>query len=215
MPSPETRLVLIRHGESRAQAAGIISGHDTCHGLTPRGRGQVEALRDRLATTGELGRVDVIYTSILPRAIETAEIVRPALAGDAETRRECAFCELHPGEAEGLEWAEFRARFASDTDAEDAFKRRAPGMETWAECYERVGERLRRIATEHSGQCVVVVAHGGTVGSSFVALGGLPAAHGRPFTHGTTNASMTEWRANGGGWRLVRFNDGSHEPAGR
>ena len=47
-----TRLVLIRHGESRATVDEIVGGHDGCQGLTDRGRRQAEALRDRLGATG-------------------------------------------------------------------------------------------------------------------------------------------------------------------
>src|SRR4051812_37531085 len=101
--SSETRVVIVRHGESQAQAAHILSGHDTCTGLTGRGRRQVGALRDRLATTDELGPVGVVYTSILPRARETAEILRPALGGIA-AHAECDWCEIHSGVAEGMEF---------------------------------------------------------------------------------------------------------------
>ena len=46
-------------------------------------RGDVMAarvlLRDRLARTGELPEVDALYASHLARAIETAEVIAPAL----------------------------------------------------------------------------------------------------------------------------------------
>ena len=69
-------------------------------------------LADRLAETGELAGTDVLYASVLPRAIETARLLAPALAGrDAdggdraalEPVNECGLCELHPGEADGLD----------------------------------------------------------------------------------------------------------------
>ena len=44
-----TRIVLVRHGESRAQELGILGGHDGCTGLSDLGREQVGRLRDRLA----------------------------------------------------------------------------------------------------------------------------------------------------------------------
>ncbi len=86
MTSPDTRLVLIRHGESDAQAEGYVSGHDACKGLSDLGRTQAAALRDRLAATGELGPVDVVYTSILERAIETAAILARCSAAIAPSR---------------------------------------------------------------------------------------------------------------------------------
>ena len=98
---PATRLVLVRHGESRATVDRTLGGHESCRGLTERGRRQAQALADRLERTGELSDTSVLLTSVLPRAIETAEIVAPAL-GSLEIERDCDFCEFHVGEADGL-----------------------------------------------------------------------------------------------------------------
>jgi broad specificity phosphatase PhoE len=209
MTSPETRLVLIRHGESVAQVEGFLSGHDACKGLSDLGREQAHTLRDRLSATGELGEVDAVYTSILNRAIETTEILRPVL-GDATPEQECDWCEIHPGEAEGLTWAEFRERFPVVGDIADPFRSRAPGAESWAEFYVRAGARLRRIAHEHPGERVVVVCHGGIIGASFVALGDVTLTNATTLTHETVNTSITEWRFTGKHWRLVRYNDAAH-----
>jgi broad specificity phosphatase PhoE len=206
---PETRLVLIRHGESDAQVNGSLSGHDACQGLSGAGRAQVAALRDRLARTGELGPVDAVYTSILARAIETTEIIGPALGG-VEPSQECAWCEIHAGEAEGLTWEEFRTRYPVTGDPTDPYRVRAPGAESWAEFYVRAGARLRRVGTEHPDQRVVVVCHGGIIGASFVALGDVPIGSATALTHETANASITEWRLAGSNWRLVRYNDAAH-----
>jgi probable phosphoglycerate mutase len=206
-----TNLVIVRHGESAAQVGGILSGHDTCTGLSDLGRRQVGALRDRLVHTGELGDVHAVYTSILPRAIETAEIIRPAL-GEVVAKADCEWCEIHAGEAEGLTYAEMREKYplVPDTGASEPFVPRFPGGESWAVCFARVGRQLRTLAYEHPGERVVVVGHGGTVGASFVALGGSPIRSGIDMTHAAVNSSLTEWRYSQGRWRLVRFNDAGH-----
>ena len=80
-PATATRVVMIRHGEAVCNVSGVCGGRLGCEGLTPRGRRQVEELRDRLLATGELAGADVLYASVLPRAIETAELVAPALVG--------------------------------------------------------------------------------------------------------------------------------------
>lgn len=216
MTRAETRLVLIRHGESVAQTERFLSGHDTCTGLSDRGREQATALRDRLHASGELAGPDAIFTSILPRAIETADIIGPAL-GPAPRTAECDWCEIHAGDAEGLAWDEFETRFPPASDRFDPFERRMPGSETWAEFFARAGARLRRVTHEHEGERVVVVGHGGIVGASFVALGDASIADGVDLTHETVNTSITEWRHTGRRWRLVRFNDAAHlaaHPAG-
>lgn len=187
----------------------IVSGHDTCLGLSDRGREQAQRLRDRLLDTKELGQVDAVFTSILQRSIETAEVLRPAL-GDLAPQADCGWCELHPGEAEGLVWPDVEKQFPPDADPQHPFTRRVPGMETWAEFYARVGSELERIGREHGGQSLVVVGHGGTIGASFVALGDLPPRHGIDLIHGAVNTSLTEWRREDGRWRLVRYNDAAH-----
>jgi 2,3-bisphosphoglycerate-dependent phosphoglycerate mutase len=216
-PSPPTetatRLVLIRHGESQAQVDQLVSCHDTCEGLSDRGRAQAAALRDRLLASGELGRVDAVYTSVLARSIETAEILAPALGADLVPEAECAWCEIHPGEAEGWAHGEIRALLgrAGLVDPTDrAFHRVVEGGESWAECFARLGSRLRRAARDHTGGCVVVVGHGGTVGAGFVAFGGVPLGAGPGYTQVTENTSITEWIGTGGAWQLARFNDAAH-----
>lgn len=118
--TPDTRLVLIRHGESVAQVEGFLSGHDACKGLSDRGREQVVALRDRLISTGELGEVDVAYTSVLRRAVESAEILSPAF-GEVPVLQECDWCEIHAGEAEGLTWDEYFEQYPVVGDPSDPF----------------------------------------------------------------------------------------------
>lgn len=210
MTRTDTRLLLVRHGESVAQVEGFMSGHNTCVGLSDLGRTQAAALRDRLVATGELGPLDLVYTSNLARAIETADIITPAL-GDTPRVNECDWCEIRAGVAEGLTYAEFREQHRPVGDSEDPYRGRTPeGGESWAEFYVRAGTRLRRIADEHPNQRIVVVAHGGIIGASFVALGDLPMRMATDIAYETINTSMTEWRWTGSDWRLVRFNDAAH-----
>jgi broad specificity phosphatase PhoE len=208
-PDGDTRLVLIRHGESVAQVEGIMSGHDTCRGLSDGGRAQAEALRDRLVAGGELRDATSVYTSILPRTIETAEVIAPGL-GEVAPTPECDWCEIHAGEAEGLTWDAFRERYPVQSEPHNPFAQRIPGAETWAEFAVRAGTRLRRVADEHPGERVVVVCHGGIVAASFIALGDLPFGTVAGLANETINTSLTEWRHADGRWRLVRYNDAAH-----
>lgn len=204
-----TRFVIIRHGQSQAQAGGFISGHDTCTGLSDLGREQAARLAERLERTGELAQASVFATSLLQRAQETAAIIAPALEPEPTFEAACAWCEMHPGSVEGLLWTEAVER-ADLTRLDDPAARRAEGMETWTEVFDRVGTQLRTTALAHAGACVVVAGHGGTVGSSFVELGGLEprAALDRVVT--AVNTSITEWHHDGSRWKLERFNDAAH-----
>ena len=121
------RLVLIRHGDAHAGFHGVIGGPRGCTGLTDWGREQANALRDFLALSGRV-RADVLLSSVVPRAIETAEIIAPGLGIDA-FGRDCDLCEVHTGEADGLEWAEWGFRSPVDTIRRRGTRRRSlPGQ---------------------------------------------------------------------------------------
>src|SRR5262245_49700199 len=99
------RLFLVRHGEAHAGFVGPIAGPCGDAGLTDLGRRQAAALRDHLARTGKV-RADVLVASVLPRAIETAEIIAPGL-GLAVSAQDCDLCEVHTGVADAVDWAEY------------------------------------------------------------------------------------------------------------
>lgn len=202
-----TRLLLVRHGEARGFSDQVVAGHDGCAGLTDLGRRQVEALAARLARTAEAAEVSVLYSSILPRAIETAAILAPAVGG-LEVRQECDLCELHPGEADGMGWEEFQSKWGIGPWGPDPYARAAPGSETWAEFTARAGGALHALARNHEGESILVACHGGVVEASFNAFAHTPVQ--RRFRTDVTNASVTEWRLEARTWQLVRFNDAAH-----
>jgi len=211
-----TRIVLIRHGESRAQELGILGGHTGCQGLSDTGRQQVELLRDRLSASGELAEASALYASVMPRAVETAEILAPAL-GALEVRPECDFCEGHPGEADGLTWAELAERFPVDDATWDGNLRRAPGWETWRELGDRVVRALSMLVDRHGGETVVVACHGGVVVHAMYHFLGLDLGGGSRAWIAPDNTSLTEFRFAPNPWekstlpvQLVRYNDHAH-----
>ena len=107
---PATRLVLVRHGESVAQAEGFLAGHAACRGLSDTGRRQAGALADRLAA-GELGPVDALYcVGDGPGGRDGVDRRRPPSAS-RDPVIDCDLCELHPGDADGLTWAEIEQRW--------------------------------------------------------------------------------------------------------
>src|SRR5262249_23069101 len=133
-----TRLIIIRHGESQAQVDHVVSGHDTCTGLSKRGWAQAEALRDRLMETGELRDVTAVYTRCLRRAIKTAATISPAIGGH-EAEQHCDWCEHHPGEAEGIHWEQFVEKYGEfDPRLFDRDNARVPGSESINEFVARV-----------------------------------------------------------------------------
>ena len=129
----------------------------------------------------------------MPRAIETAEILAPALGG-LEVRSECDFCEGHPGEADGLTWAELDERYPVESEW-DGNTKRAPGWETWVEMGDRIAAALESLVERHPGETVVVACHGGVVVHSMFHYLGLDLAGGGTRAWiAPDNSSLTEFR---------------------
>ncbi len=201
-----TRLVLVRHGEAQAYLDQVVAGEKGCTGLSDLGRRQAAALRERLARTGELADTAALYASILPRAIETASIIAPVVGGH-EIEQDCDFCELHPGEADGMLWTEYREKYWKEPWDPNTVM--SPGGESFTGFVDRVDGALRRLVERHPDDTLVIGCHGGVVMSSMFAALGVPIGD-RKFLNGPENTSITEWHIEGDHWGLVRYNDHAH-----
>lgn len=203
------RLILVRHGDAYAGFHGLVPGRRGCGGLTDVGRAQAEALRDYLRGHDRVN-ADVLIASTLPRAIETAQIIAPAL-GFAAVEQHCDLCEVHTGEADGLEWAEYGTRYGTFAMQDEPDRVFAPQGESWNSFHERVQSMLERIAGDYAGRTVVAVCHAGVIMASLRVLLGMPrsGAHGgvRP-----KNTGLTEWERDDATqlWTLHSFNETPH-----
>jgi probable phosphoglycerate mutase len=203
-----TRLVIIRHGEAVSNAEDTLGGHETCRGLTEHGRRQVEALADRLRRTRELDGAAALYTSILRRAVETAEIIAPAL-GNLPIEKTCSLCERHAGEADGMTWTEYEAKYGIEKPGVDDDRELSPGGESWAGFLDRAEDAMYAVMERHPGELVVIAGHGGLIGTSVIRFLGV-ADNGAGFRGFADNSSITEWQWTGRRWWFVRFNDAGH-----
>jgi 2,3-bisphosphoglycerate-dependent phosphoglycerate mutase len=213
-----TRIVLIRHGEAACNLNGIIGGRNGCTGLTDLGRRQVAALADRLYESGELREASSLYSSVLPRAVETAErlrsVVGPGPRALGPVRERCDLCELHPGESDGMTWDEVVATFGVPDWDVDPTTPIAPGGESWAEFIGRASDAVRAVVADHQGQLVVAAVHAGVIEATMIAfLGVAPEVYHRGWAR-IVHASITEWEwvPSEDRWILLRFNDSCGVP---
>jgi probable phosphoglycerate mutase len=205
-PPVATRLVLVRHGEGRANVERVLAGLRGCTGLTERGRRQVAALGAHWAVRGF--RPDVLLCSPVRRARESADILAAAL--HVVVREECALCELHLGEADGLALAAYEAHYGRAFDLlAEPDRPCAPGAESWAAVMQRVRRCLDDLATAHAGQTVAIVTHAGFVVASLLELLAIPATGERAYLD-PAFTSLTCWQHQAGRWTLVSFNDAHH-----
>jgi broad specificity phosphatase PhoE len=188
----QTRLILIRHGASHHKEDAVVGGPHGCRGLTDLGRRQAIALAQRLAA--ELSdQPAAVYTSVIPRAIETAEIVATAL-GRPDVTQDCGLCTWHtPAHADGKPWADYRRESSLTTGG--VYRPFEAGNESWSQLVARVGGSMEQIAARHAGATTVVVAHAETVNAALIVFGALPLALGFDTTVGPT--SITEWTTTG------------------
>ena len=205
---PVTKLVIVRHGAARCNANRVVGGHKGCTGLTDQGVAQVTSLADRLVRTGELSGASALYSSVLARAVETAQLLSPALGG-LTVRQECGLCELHPGECDGVSWDEVGPAYGDPDFSKAPDRPLSPGGESWRQFLGRVEEQLRWLARSHRGETVVIAGHGGIIDGSLVAFLGVPSL-GTSLDLYTSHASITEWEERSGRWRLARYNDHAH-----
>jgi len=200
----------VRHGQGEVNVSGRIGGPIGCSGLTETGRRQVAAMAHRLSASAELAGADALYASILPRAIETAAILAPALGQRAdEVIEDCSLCELHPGEADDLIWEDYIERYeVPDWDADPSLPL-APGGEAWNGFVDRAADALEALAAAHPGQLVVVATHAGVIEAAVLRFVGAspPGGPHRRLRLQTAHASLSEFEASAGRWRLRRYND--------
>jgi len=105
-------LVLLRHGESVWNAEGLFTGWVDV-GLSERGVAEAEHAGALLADSGL--RPDVVHTSVLIRAIQTANVTLEA-AGLSwlPVRRSWRLNERHYGTLQGKDKAQTRAEFGDE-----------------------------------------------------------------------------------------------------
>ncbi|MFF2115688.1 histidine phosphatase family protein [Kitasatospora sp. NPDC058184] len=162
-------LLLVRHGRSTANTAGILAGWTPGVDLDDTGRDQAAALAGRLAGIPLVRAV----SSPLERCRQTLEpllAVRPELGPPAEDER---LGECHYGEWTGRPLAELAKEPLWRTVQDHAAGAAFPGGESLRELSHRtvdaVREWNRRIADEHGEDAVWIACSHGDVIKAVVA----------------------------------------------
>jgi 2,3-bisphosphoglycerate-dependent phosphoglycerate mutase len=209
--STSTYLYLIRHAQSFGNAEPIIASLKSDRGLNAIGVEQAQRLRDRLAA-GEIA-ADVLLASTMPRALQTAQIIAPALGLPVQPDDDLQ--ELRVGIADGMLATEAHARFGVSV-ATDSFTPIAPKGESWSGFTLRVAATLDRIIRQHQGKRIVAVTHGGYVAAAFIYFFGLNLLKMPPvgFAPYPSNTAITYWQsrivAGQPIFQLITYNDDTH-----
>lgn len=206
MPPP-TRLYLIRHGQSAGNAEGRFGGHGPTP-LSDLGREQAEKTAQLLAKEG----IDVIYSSDLERAVQTAEPLAKLL--DLPIHKSTAFRERHVGVLEGLTFDESKQSFPNDYYA--LINRNINHVITEGESYRhllrRITSELRNILRNHNRQRIAIYSHTGAI--CFLTLHLMGAIHRSTKTTPwliTSNCGINRFEFRGPrNLRILAINDTRH-----
>jgi broad specificity phosphatase PhoE len=194
------RLILARHGETDYNREWRFQGH-TDLGLNRVGRRQAESLRQRLSREP----LDVIYTSNLKRAAETADIIARGRGLRVESRENLA--ELDFGWCEGLTYAEIVERYPDWPPKDYSFAAYD------GESLEQLGQRIRAFEQELRSHNpaeadILIIAHAGSLRVLLCVLLGIDIENWRRFR--LAPASLTVVEDFGGEPVLTRLNDVFH-----
>ena len=207
-PMPNSReLILVRHGQSTANARGIWQGQME-YPLSDEGRKQ--AAMAGLALSRE--PFDGLYSSPLSRALETASIIRERAGFMGEVVPVVGLSERSGGILEGRTWAEqeqispeLARKFLAIPEEE---RWSLVGAETDEEAIERFGEAVASISARHpEGSRIVIVSHGGVMRAYLREIFGPEVL---PGARRAANASITRIRWDDTGPRLLEVAATSH-----
>ncbi len=193
--------VFLRHGESVGNAEARFQGQAD-YPLTETGRLQAQVLANRWAREGV--RLDLVITSPLARAKETANIIGNALRTPVE--EDPIWMERNAGEMAGLtreealeQWPDAETRTPYDPFGES-------GEGDW-ELFLRAGKAVHQLLKRPPGQYLIVT-HGGLLNKVMYAVLGIPVQthfHGPSFRFGNTGYAVFRYLPVRHQWRMIRL----------
>lgn len=194
-------LLFVRHGQTDWNPARRVMGQSAI-GLNAMGEEQARSLARWLQNVP----LDAVYSSPMPRAMRTAEILiegRPGL----QVIPEPGIAEIDYGDWVGITFADVEERY---NDIYNAYRFKAstvriPGGEAVVEVQRRAVGAIERIRAKHKEGRVLVVSHADVIKAMLLHYLGLPLDHLQLV--GCDNGSLsifrfgTEW-----GDRLMALN---------
>ncbi|MDH3261349.1 MAG: histidine phosphatase family protein [Acidimicrobiia bacterium] len=193
-------ITFLRHGESTGNASGVIQGRGSSP-LSERGRMQAAAVGDRLRNQ----RFDLVVSSDMERAVETAEALDRPFVTDAAWR------EMDVGGWDGLTNDEISEQFADELAALRGRQDVPLGGtgETLSGLVDRISTARDAVFDRlEDGHSALVVCHGGVIETVLGLALGMADLH--RLVVRVTNTSMTTVVAHEDSMQLVRFNDAAH-----
>lgn len=199
-------LIIVRHGQSEGNRDRVFTGHGPSP-LTERGREEARCAAARIASSP----VDALFSSDLPRAVQTAEPIAE-LTG-LPIVQDPALREKNFGDLTGMSFSELEAKHPDvwrGLLARDP-RFQPPGGESHVNCRERMNAFLSRLFESRTSGRVVLVSHGVAINHLLYSLMRTPTDGSPAMLFQIDNCSIQRAERQTDG--LVRFgciNDTSH-----
>ncbi len=201
MNEPSYSFTFLRHGESVGNAEERYQGQSDFP-LTDQGRAQAQALAERWLR--DEVRFDLVITSSLVRARETAEIIANALKIPVEV--DSNWVERDNGSLSGLTRDEVEERFP-DLGFRTPYDSFGEGGEGDWKLYLRAGKAVHELIRRPAGK-YLIVSHGGLLNKVMYAILGIPVqanSNGPSFRFNNTGFVTFKYIPSRHQWRMIRL----------
>ncbi len=198
-----TKLVVVRHGETVWNKEGRQQGHLDSN-LSDLGKLQAQAIASALARV----TFNALYSSDLVRAFETAKII--ANRSNLRITIDSRLRERNLGILQGLTIQEFKLKYSEEyrNFVSRDIDYIIPEGESIRQRFERSIACAVELASQHTGQRILLVTHGGILDSFFRKSLNLPLTEERTFS--LYNASINEFSISNNSWKLDSWGNIHH-----
>lgn len=201
----QTRLCLIRHGETTWNTEKRLQGH-TDVPLNSHGEAQAVQMAQALKNIGL--SFNALYTSDLKRAADTANAIVQLFGIKAIINSDLR--ERHFGALQGLTTSEapiaqpdiWKAHITRELDHD------LDGGESIAQFAARIQRALENLRQQHPGETILVVSHGGALDMAYRIASGQSLSAER--TVSVPNASLNWITHDGNQWAIESWADTKH-----
>ena len=145
----KTKIILVRHAECIGNISNRLSGR-TNFNLTDNGIIQAKKLAQRLNTK----KIDIIYSSPLQRAIDTANII---------SKYNGNIIEIDYGLCDGMNWDDINIQYPNIRKLWKEiynYPIEMPEQEGFSKVADRMEKAITDIASNNKGNTVCIVSHG-------------------------------------------------------
>ena len=196
-----TKLILIRHGETKANTVGKLHQINAIEKLTKKGIAQMEAVAFEL----EKFNPHIVYSSREERAEESAKMLANKLKIPFELVS--GLEKRGWGDFSGESWSEVEA-VLKNMSPEERYSYVPPRGESWKDAEDRLVNAIIKILLQNEDKIVTVISHGGAIRILMPYLLRLPKEE--TFKYNPDNASITIFDYKDGKFIKQLVNDTTH-----